>query len=1184
MVSSGMELIRNAQALLPRRLTQMYVDTKRSYEQIVQANITNPQLSSLHLKLRIQKDRLVAWGLEWADSKADQTGDIDGSLDRAGISDLVASIMSSIRELLDEAERIQPRSRPQLPGGYPVEKAGMLFSPTNQWTSIDLARLGDIVKDITTSIDTLCDLSRSQEILRQGSTSQNEKYSTGQSEKHSPNAVFNPGKSGVSQAQVSLENATTAGNEPIPSTWSEVAVSTRIDPSKLRFPEVRQTTESSPPSYENIANKSDDRVFACLLDMSPSNAPRNQSEGKPVLLDYGFIQDADPETGHLLSLRRYEELCIALDQKFDESRSRYTGTLRLLGWFVDPHRPRYAFVYEVPGPASLNIRSLDQHHSPQSLLSFLQHAADTVSNNMPCLEDRFRLAFRLALSLLHIHAKGISHRNINSSNVVFVDEDRPTDANSMPWKEGAIRHPLLTSFDTCAEDTRVPHQESFISKIYRHPMAESGKRTAYKPAYDIYSLGLILLEVGLWMPIHQLWKTKYSHQIFKARLQTVYSKKLAGKCGNRYMRVVEYCLSAADTRRANQSTTNQQSSERQQPKLQTDFYWNALKPLERCCMIDDDDQPIILPASFTSSPPEPLPMGGEAVSVPVPWQALKADSPTQPGHKVDLLVWSHNIPQPARAYFDTVMMPRLTRMLAKAINRWESYEIDVFMAGKNPETAKPTVLMVCSSILRAWKILEYVNQDKGLFDIQVASGQITWSKKKKRRQKKAAAPEVSQVTGRQPSRYQEKPTCGASIGCFVDEQHSEAVTFGGIVLVNGEAHGMSVHHMLQEDQEPDLSLDGLESLLPDEMAILDISEDKVHDLECLRALDSDDSEMVEDINMGDLPGTMPGEGEHVIVTQPALDDVDENFFPDEDEMSDDHLVSHGLGNIHASSGQRRLMYGSVAHEVDWALFKIHEERRASTNTVEGGVKHCQAQGSYPSQVLKAETLGSLRVHAYGSTSGLATGTILPTMQQTKMPGRVYPSPVWRVKGDFGVGGDSGAWVIDNATGGVCGHVTAYSEFGQYATISPMEVMLHDMEQILGASVALPPVYHDTKATACMSFKHQLVANEPQLIGIKGKNPIDRNNYRRESFGSDYVSGSEPEDDAPKGTTAPISPPLATSPPTSSHHQMADISLDEVAKKWNREQGKRNSRGGSPIKEKGFGEPVQMKGDGVQARG
>lgn len=1162
----------------------MYVDTKSTYEQIVQANITNPQLSSLHLKLRIQKDRLVAWGLEWADSRADQTGDIDGSLDRAGISDLVASIMSSIRELLDEAERIQPRSRPQLPGGYPDDKTGMLFSPTNQWTSIDLARLEDIVKDITTSIDTLCDLSRSQEILRQGTNSQTEKPSISQWEKQSSNAVFNPGKSDVLQAQVSLENATTGGKESIASTWPQVAVSTRIDPSKLCFPEVRQTTEPSPPSYENIANKSDDRVFACLLDFLPSNTSRNQSEGKPVLLDYGFIQDADPETGRLPSLRRYEELCVALEQNFDESRSRYTGTMRLLGWFVDPHRPRYAFVYEVPGPAFLNIRSLDQHHSPQSLLSFLQHAANTVSNNMPCLEDRFRLAFRLVLSLLHIHAKGISHRNINSSNVVFVDENRSTDANAMPWKDGAIRHPLLTSFDTSAEDTHAAHGESFISSIYRHPMAESGRRTLYKPAYDYYSLGLILLEVGLWMPIHQLWKTKYSHQTFKARLQSVYSKKLAGKCGNRYMRVVEYCLSAADATRPNPTTANQESSERQQPKLQTDFYWNAFKPLERCCMIDDDDQPIILPASFTSSRPEPLPVASEVVSAPVPWQALKVDSPIQPGHKLDLLVWSHNIPQPARSYFDTIMMPRLSRMLAKAINRWESYEIDVFMAGKTPETAKPTLLMVCSSILRAWKILQYVNEDKGLFDIQIASGQITWSKKKKRRQKKTVAPDVSETAGRQPSRYQAKPTCGASIGCFVDEQHSEAVTFGGIVLVDGEAHGMSVHHMLQEDQEPDLSLDGLENSLADEMAILDISEDKSHDLECLRALDSDDSEMDENINMGDLPGTMPGEGEHVIVTQPALDDVDEDFFPDEDEMSDDHLVSHGLGNIHASSGLRRLNYESVAHEVDWALFKIHEERRAMTNTVEGGARYCQAHNSYPSQVLKVETLGSLQVHAYGSTSGLATGTILPTMQQTKMPGRVYPSPVWRVKGDFGVGGDSGAWVIDNASGGVCGHVTAYSEFSQYATIAPMEVMLHDMEQTLGASVALPPTHHGAATTAFMSFKHQILTNESRPTDKKGKYPIDCNNYRRQSIDSNYISGSEPEDDAANGMTAPMSPPLATSPPASSHHQMADLSLDEVAKKWNREQGKRNSRGGSPIKGKGFGEPVQMTGDRVQAGG
>ena len=87
-----METIRST-SLFPQRLTQLFADTKKSYENVVQTRHEGPELSSLHRKLRIQKDRLLAWGLEWSDANAAQAGDIDGSLDRAGISDLVASIM-----------------------------------------------------------------------------------------------------------------------------------------------------------------------------------------------------------------------------------------------------------------------------------------------------------------------------------------------------------------------------------------------------------------------------------------------------------------------------------------------------------------------------------------------------------------------------------------------------------------------------------------------------------------------------------------------------------------------------------------------------------------------------------------------------------------------------------------------------------------------------------------------------------------------------------------------------------------------------------------------------------------------------------------------------------------------------------------------------------------------------------
>jgi hypothetical protein len=54
-----------------------------------------------------------------------------------------------------------------------------------------------------------------------------------------------------------------------------------------------------------------------------------------------------------------------------------------------------------------------------------------------------------------------------------------------------------------------------------------------------------------------------------------------------------------------------------------------------------------------------------------------------------------------------------------------------------------------------------------------------------------------------------------------------------------------------------------------------------------------------------------------------------------------------------------------------------------------------------------------------------------------------------------VGGDSGAWVISNDDGRVCGHVLAWCSRNRWAYIIPMEVTVADIEATLGASVRLP---------------------------------------------------------------------------------------------------------------------------------
>lgn len=1215
-----MELLRST--LLPRRITQIYTDTKKCYEQIIQAQVTDPQLSFLNLKLRIQKDRLVAWGLEWADSNTAQHGDIDDSLDRAGVSDLVASIMSSIRELLDEAERLQPRpSVPIIPGSYPDQKGSILASPNHQWSPSELGRLGEIVKDITTSIDTLCDLSRSQQAMHQ-------EASLGQDEKKSLN-IRSDSKSLDPQSFLPREKGHEK-SQSLPSLQgvSSVVTSSCIDPDRLGFPRSSTMQTSQPPSYETVATVPGNRVIAFLKTASRAQSPKMppQYSEVPVFVDYGYEFDSNPGTGRLPSLTRYENLVLALQTSTADAEHTYTGCLRILGWFEDRFRSHFGFVYQIPQTPRLDMDTPNLAPSPRTLLSFLQKSGDTDSENMPRLEDRFRLALNLVSNILHTHAKGVTHRNINSNNIIFASKNITEAAGAKPWKEGVIRKPYLVSWDQCSEDAFVPEDEMLISSIYRYPNTIRGRRSTFRPAHDIYSLGIVLLEIGLWMPVHKLWKNKYVRSDFKARLQTIYAPKLAGKCGSSYMNVVEYCLCAADdygTRDTAQQLHGQQADR------QTEFYWNALKPLERCCMIDESSDPVLQPSPSASLANSEVLSTDTAVNaavddarsimtqqiaetspIPIPEERFKTDSPTQPGVQSDLLVWSYDIPKSTRSYFDTIMMPKLSRMLARAIDRWESYQIDIFMAGETPDLARPTILMVCRSITRAWKILEYVNKDRKMFDVRVAMGQIHYSKaaKKRRRPRKPASsasttPQLISESSREPSQYQRKPACGASIGAFVDEQHLEAVTFGGVVLVDGQPFGMSVHHMLEDhdvDHGLDYVLDSEEPALTQSQTDSSIQSEyqtgwypfqsdntspappnhsEIHQAQCLkdadfdpRILDQDyEDEDDECFNLGDTLGTMPGKGRELIVTQPALDDVDPSFFPSEEDMSDEHLSSHGLGYIHASSGIKQVKHDNISHEVDWVLFKVCEGRLAPQNSIAGGQKYCTAPPSqYPCRVLRATALGDLAVHAIGSKSGLAAGKISSNMVLTKMPGRVFPSPVWRFKGDFGVGGDSGAWVVDNDTGALCGHVTAWSDYHQNGTISPMEVLLSDMERTLGKPVALPSAIESSH-----SYKDQVVRGGeavelPEPFKEQG---AGLSCHRETSFHSDYGSDNEGETtdvevrvDVVEGISPAVSPAIATSPSTPGAVKgIEGLSLDDVAEQWTRSQEQRRGMEGGKVR-------------------
>lgn len=88
-----------------------------------------------------------------------------------------------------------------------------------------------------------------------------------------------------------------------------------------------------------------------------------------------------------------------------------------------------------------------------------------------------------------------------------------------------------------------------------------------------------------------------------------------------------------------------------------------------------------------------------------------------------------------------------------------------------------------------------------------------------------------------------------------------------------------------------------------------------------------------------------------------------------------------------------------------------------------------------------------------------------------------------------VGGDSGAWVIANDTGLVCGHVLAENHGLTY--ICPMELLLEDIRRSLGAAkVSLPGDISDSEQKAGEETVRIDSPEQQTLAGMVGTLNLD----------------------------------------------------------------------------------------------
>jgi hypothetical protein len=95
------------------------------------------------------------------------------------------------------------------------------------------------------------------------------------------------------------------------------------------------------------------------------------------------------------------------------------------------------------------------------------------------------------------------------------------------------------------EQTKETNISGFTLDHYQHPAKHADPKRLYRHAYDVYSLGILLLEVGLWTGLEDNVDSdddEEDHYERRRRICRKYLDRIRWECGETYADVVLRCL------------------------------------------------------------------------------------------------------------------------------------------------------------------------------------------------------------------------------------------------------------------------------------------------------------------------------------------------------------------------------------------------------------------------------------------------------------------------------------------------------------------------------------------------------------------------------------------------------------------------------------------------------------------
>ncbi|KAK2736407.1 hypothetical protein CKAH01_18904 [Colletotrichum kahawae] len=277
-----------------------------------------------------------------------------------------------------------------------------------------------------------------------------------------------------------------------------------------------------------------------------ANDPRKDEIMDRIMALSSLILASDPTNFH-------QPVCLGVheDEAFEETTR---GDCRI------------GFVYEFPaGDATGELVTL------KDMLSRAKRGP------RPPLGQRFHLARKLISAISLLHATDWIHKSLRSDNIVFTAGYNEDEEDK---KIPNISEPRIAGF----QYSRPTAQESIESRaigdpeleVYYHPEVPLSGWTKVK---EIYSLGIVLLEIGLWRPCYDarfkgMTMTEVSRAITKG-LDGRTGDELMGLVGRKYAEAVKWCLKGIPGIRDG-------SSEKESRLLSKAFFDKVARPLSLC--------------------------------------------------------------------------------------------------------------------------------------------------------------------------------------------------------------------------------------------------------------------------------------------------------------------------------------------------------------------------------------------------------------------------------------------------------------------------------------------------------------------------------------------------------------------------------------------------------------------------